>query len=320
MMKSTTLHKLSLFTSLFAVAAFFVAVIVGYGTYDASERLKKEYQYELEALRREVARLNNELTTIAGKIPESQTQSTETIFHKTPGAEQPTNKRASSKTTALQPEVLNRLQEIVESTGLDQLATRENIDPDILREIYDQYTERKQITAYRQSLLEQNNQMHSIDAQHYDKELHELYQQAHLRRIRDLIDEDSEKAFNIMVEKYPEANATAMVIAERALSSAWRRNTADVEKYYNMLQENPNEDFLNVVIDRGIEAVPNIERYLAWQYMSEGRNKEAAYLIESLERNYAESLVLVRGGGGRPRWVPVSEVVPILKQQNELER
>jgi len=320
MVKDILLHKLGLVISIFAVAACFVAVIVRYRSYNAAEQYKNAYQSELEALRREVDGLNKKLKTITGKSIQTQMPSTESISQRTAGDDQPLDSKALSKRTAMQQESLTRLQRIVESTGLDQLATRENIDPEILQEIYEQYTERKQVASHRQNLLEQNSQMHSDDAENYDKELNTLYQRAHLRTIRDLHNEDSKKAFNLMLEKYPEANATGMVIAERALFSAWRRNAEDVEKYYNMLQENPNENFLNVITDRGIEAVPNLERYLAWQYMKGGRNKEAAYLIESLERNYPESLLIVRRGMGRPRWVPASQVVPKLKQQNELAR
>jgi len=54
--------------------------------------------------------------------------------------------------------------------------------------------------------------------------------------------------------------------------------------------------------------------------MKEGRNREAAYIIESLESNYPEGLLFVRRPGDRSNWMPVSEVVPRLKQQNKPAR
>ncbi len=320
MMKNSILYKFSLFTSFFAVAVCVVAVIVSYRAHNASKQLQKEYRYEMETLRREITKLKKDLIASTNKIAQTRAQSTETTSHQSSDTKQTTDKTALEKTSVLQKEALTRLQQIIESTGLDQLAMEENIDPDILREIYDQYAERKQVASHRQHLLERNNQLLSDDAKQYDEEVNTLYQQAHLRRRRDLFDKEYEKAFKQMVEKYPDAYATAMVIADRALFSAWNRNTADVEKYYDMLQGSTNENFLKVVTERGVEAVPNIEHYLVRQYMREGRNEEAAYFIESLERNYPENLLFVRRPGSRPGWESVSQVVPILKQQNKLSR
>jgi len=113
-----------------------------------------------------------------------------------------------------------------------------------------------------------------------------------------------------MLAKYPDAYATGMVIAERALRSAFRRDTVEMEKYYKMLRE--NESFSNVVTDRGIEAIPNVEYYLANQYVREGRSGDAHLMLESLEKNYPESLLFVRRRGRGLTWQPVSQVVPRL--------
>jgi len=319
-MKNSILYKFSLFTSLFAIAACSVTVIVSYRAHNALEQLQKEYRYEMKTLRREITKLKKDLVARTNKLNQKRVQSTETRFQQNSDTKQTTDKTTLGKISAIQKEALTRLQQIIESTGLDQLAMEENIDPDILREIYDQYAERKQVVSHRQHLLERNNQLLSDDAKRYDEELNTLYQQAQVRRRSDLFNKESEKAFKQMIEKYPEAYATAMVIAERALYSAWNRNTADVEKYYDMLQGSINENFLNVVTKRGTEAVPNIEHYLVRQYMREGRNEEAAYFIDSLEKNYPENLLFVRRPGSRPGWEPVSQVVPRLKQENKLSR
>ena len=123
--------------------------------------------------------------------------------------------------------------------------------------------------------------------------------------------EDREKAFNELLIKYPDAYATGMAIAERALRSAFRRNDADVQNYYNMLQE--NEYFSNIVTDRGMEAMPSLESYLAYTHIRDGRVEEATVLIQSLEGNYPGSYVLIRGNDRRMKWVPASQVVQNLK-------
>jgi hypothetical protein len=118
--------------------------------------------------------------------------------------------------------------------------------------------------------------------------------------------------------KYPDANATGMAIAERALFSGFRNNTSDVEKYYDLLRR--NENFLNVVTDRGVEAMPNIEFYLARQYLRQGNTDNALALLESLEKNYPDSRLFTGRFGGSQRWQPASQVIPSLRQEAELAR
>jgi len=125
--------------------------------------------------------------------------------------------------------------------------------------------------------------------------------------------ETREKAFEEMLEKYPNAYATAKVIAERAVRSAFRRNTTAVEEYYNLL--NQNNKFSTVTTDRGMEVLPNIEHYLAQQYLRDGRVEDARVLRDSLELNFSDSYILTREPGSGWKWLPVSQVLSKLDQQ-----
>jgi len=53
--------------------------------------------------------------------------------------------------------------------------------------------------------------------------------------------------------------------------------------------------------------MPNIEYYLASQYLRQGNNYDATVLIDSLVINYPDSLVFSRRTGGGRRWQPVSQ-------------
>jgi hypothetical protein len=102
-----------------------------------------------------------------------------------------------------------------------------------------------------------------------------------------------------------------MAIAERALRSAFRQKSNDVEEYYGMLRE--NDMFSTIVTDRGMEAMPNLENYLAYSYIREGRVEEAQIFIESLESKYANSFVLTRGADRRFKWLPASQAADNLR-------
>ncbi|MDP2644218.1 MAG: hypothetical protein Q8P24_04715 [Desulfobacterales bacterium] len=205
-----------------------------------------------------------------------------------------------------------RLGKIIAATGLDQLAGIENIDPDILKEIYDDRAGRRTFDSRRDLLQEQNRQLHLADQQRYDQGLDQLYQRARFRMGRGAINPDSDQAFNEMREKYPDAYATAMVTAERALFYA-RRNTEEAEKYYTMLRGSKNESYANIITDRGIEAMPNIEFNLMRRYVRDGRVEDATFLAESLKTNYPDSLLPMGRGPAGVRWQTVSQAISGLR-------
>jgi hypothetical protein len=138
-----------------------------------------------------------------------------------------------------------------------------------------------------------------------------LYDRAQLRRRGVGNPEDQENAFNEMLAKFPDAYATGMAIAERGLRSAFLRKGDDVKEYYSMLSE--NDKFSNIVTDLGTEAMPNLENYLAYSYIQEGRVEDALVFIGLLERKYANSFVLTRGADRRLKWIPASQAAENLR-------
>jgi tetratricopeptide (TPR) repeat protein len=303
-MKYYTFILLGVFFSVIICAALFFS----YSAYIASNRIEKNFGHSIGELEQEVSRLKAQLLTARNRTENNSAQTyTKTGSTVTAGSK----KDAVGKERA----AIKRLEKIVESTGLEQLAENQNMDPTILLEIYDEYADRKQVDQRREQQLENNRDLHKADADQYGEELMALYERARLRRGGGTDRQDRESAFAELIANYPEAYATGMAIAERALVSGFRRNTSEVEKYYDMLRE--NENFSHIVTDRGVEAMPNVEYYLARQYLRQGDNDNALTLIESLEKNYPDSLLFTgRSGGGR-RWQPVSQVVTNLRQKVE---
>jgi hypothetical protein len=89
------------------------------------------------------------------------------------------------------------------------------------------------------------------------------------------------------------------------------RKDKNVEEYYNMLGE--NDKFQNIVTDRGTEAIPNLENYLAQRYIRIGRLEDAQIFIESLETKYANSLIVSKGPHHRIKWIPASQTAENLR-------
>ena len=305
--------KKSKYYSLILLGVFFSVIIgtalfISYSSYVASNRVEKKIEKSLGELAQEVNRLKARLETARNQTEDNSTQTYTKISSAV---------TAGSKKNAVAKEQLaiRRLEKIVESIGLEQLAANQNMDPTILSEIYDEYADRKQVDQRRAQQLKNNRDLHKADADQYGEELMALYERARFRRRGSADTQESDNAFAELIAKYPEAYATGMAIAERALVSGFRRNTSEVEKYYDMLRENDN--FSHIVTDRGVEAMPNVEYYLARQYLRQGDNDNALALIESLEKNYPDSLLFTGRTGSGSRWQPVSPVITNLRQQVE---
>ena len=306
-MKNIRQYALILLALLISVAAG-AALFFSYNAYTSSIEVEKNYRQSLGQLNQEIAALKAQLATIQVQAEVGSTQT----LSKTGNAVTLKNKGDS---LVSQRNAVLRLEKIVESTGLEQLAAKEDMNPALLSEMYAEFADRRQTGMQHEQLLQINAELHKADVDRYGPELMALYEQARLRRRGDTDRQESDRAFAELLAKYPDAYATGMAIAERALISGFRRDTVEVEKYYDMLRQ--NENFSNVVTDRGVEAVPNIEYYLARQYLRQGSIDSALPLIESLEKNYADSRLFTGRFGSRQRWQPVSQVIPTLRQEAE---
>lgn len=222
--------------------------------------------------------------------------------------------------TTLEDEV-SRLARVLDTTGLEQVATNE-VDPQALRDVLTEYSERRQIAQVQERLQQRNEELHAEDQKVYGEELNRLYEQARFRWGRDRgSDEEREKAFQELVQKYPDAHATAMIAAERAVGALFRDNIEDAERYYAFLQSNPK--FAGTVTDWGVEAMPAIQAGLARMYLRQNRRQDAERLINDLEQNYGDSYIFTMGGGGRrggrrgfePRWERGSAVAQSLRER-----
>ncbi len=275
------------------------SIFFSYRVYISSKKLVTEYRDDLAALRQSYAELEKQYISAENSIGPSP-------FKKPPLATRSENESDSGQRKKVQ-----QLAEIISSTGLDQLAANEDLDPTILSKIYEDYALQDMVSTYREQTLARNRELHQLDRSQYNEELMDLYDRARLRRRGAGNPEDREKAFNEMLAKFPDAYATGMAIAERGLRAAFLRKGNDVEEYYNRLSE--NDKFQNIVTDRGMEAMPNLENYLARRYIREGRFEDAQVFIESLESKYANSFIISRGPNRRIKWIPATQAAENLR-------
>lgn len=205
-------------------------------------------------------------------------------------------------------ERLAKLEGVVERAGLDKLSQSGQLDPEFLASMHTDYASRKQVSEYRFKILARNEAQHQADAQKYDaKTLSQLYDVARGRG------QDSDKALTVLTEQFPDANATGMALAERALQAAMQVDTPSVEEYYTALVR--SGAFSGVVTDMGVEAVPSLQNYLIGQYLKEGRTAEAEALLNQMSAADQSSYVADRGQSGEPEWYPVGTVVENLRQE-----
>jgi len=292
-----------------------VSIFFSYRVYVSSKKLVTEYRDDLSTLHQSYAELEKQFTNIRKEQKLFKSQYAEKQFGHSLSKSTSPALGGKDKSGSDQQKKIEQLEKIINSTGLDQLAISGDLDPTILSKIYEDYALQDQMNIYREQILERNRELHQLDQKQYDEELAALYDRARLRRRGVGNAEDREKAFNEMLTNFPDAYATGMVIAERGLRSAMMRKGDNVQEYYDMLRK--NDKFSNIVTDRGAEAIPNLENYLANSYIREGRVEEALVFIESLEGQYANSFVITRGADRRLRWVPAWQAAENLRNLTE---
>jgi hypothetical protein len=293
------IKNVSVIVAVLSAVICLVSIFFSYRVYVSSKKLVTEYRDDLAALRQSYAGL------------EKQYKSAENTIGRSSSEKSPLASRSEDESASDHRKKVQQLAQIISSTGLDQLAASEDLNPTILSKIYEDYASQDQVSNYREQALARNRELHQLDRNRYNEELMALYDRARLRRRSAGNAEDQEKAFNEMLARFPDAYATGMAIAERGLRSAFLQKGNDAEEYYNTLRD--NDKFQNIVTDRGTEAMPNLENYLARRYIREGRVEDALVFIESLEGNYANSFILSRGPNRRLKWIPASQAAENLR-------
>lgn len=282
-----------------------------------SNRYEHELRRELAMLREQLEALRatwqHEMSTLSNRLAALETRQ---LSMPAPKADAVIDDdMLVTAMTTLEDEV-SRLARIVDRTGIEDIVTNQ-VDPRALQDVLREYTERRQLAQIQQQLQQRNATFHAEDRKVYGEELHQLYERARFRWGRGRGNrEERERALQELLQKYPEAHATAMVVAEHALGALFRGSLEDAERYYAILQSNPK--FAGIVTDWGIEAVPAIQTGLAHAYLQRNRQREAQQLLDSLEQNYRDSYILVPGGprgGFAPRWERVGDVVSRLRER-----
>jgi len=293
------IRNVSVIVAVTSAVICMASIFFSYRVYISSKMLVTEYRDDLSALRQSL------------EEHEKQYKSAENNVGQSPLKKSLLSSRSEDESASDHRKKVQQLAQIISSTGLDQLAVSEDLDPTILSKIYEDYALQDLVSNYREQTMARNSELHQLDRNQYNEELMALYDRARLRRRGAGNAEDQEKAFNEMLTKFPDAYATGMAIAERGLRSAFLRKGNDVEEYYNMLRE--NDKFHNIVTDRGTEAKPSLENYLAYSYIRQGRVEDAQVFIESLESKYANSFIVSRGPNRRLKWIPASQAAENLR-------
>ncbi len=298
------------FAALFSVAVCIVAGVVSYRAHTASQRAEGMAMHRIDALQEKLGGLESRIARLAENRIGSAGLTMPIVNQE--GAVK-SGKRKDMSGGAYQDE-LERLKQIVDAAGLEKLTEEGNVDLSFLKDMSDRRSGRLKMMSYRQDLLKKNEQYHAADADQYDEGLSAMYKRARFRRGDDPDAKDRIDAFDEMLEKYPDAYATASLIAERALLGTLKRDSQQVEQYYGKLVSGEHGDFPNIITNQGMEALPAIETYLARQYIRDGRTADAETLIDSLEQNYANSLIFTgrRGRSGAP-YQPISNIIPQLR-------
>jgi len=293
---STASHSSSTFIVL--GIALLACASVGYLAIRAQRtatRLENRLVPQLDTLAAQLARTQQQLA----QLDEALAQATQAASRAMLAAGAPDGEQGMADSLVALEGSVSRLEQIMDTTGIEGAATNATADPTALSAMLDEYTQRKEIQTLQQTMQKRNAEQHQIDKQKYGEEVAALYEKARFRwgrgRGRDNNNQERDAAIDALAKQYPDANATGMVLAERAIGSMFHGNFTDAEKYYAQISNNRNYD--NVVTDWGMEAVPMLQYNLAKYYIDQNRRGDAERMLDSLEQKYPQSLLITMGHG-----------------------
>ncbi len=292
--------KINQYTSaialLLSAGAFIFAGIIGNKAYKEISVIKKTSAgKQIMVLQEKISMFEGQLTALSNSLASLDQRSVERPSTRAAAGTGDISAHMSDILVAMNDSMF-QLEQIVDASGMKTIATNDAVDQSIMKQVYDEYYERKLIATHRERMEEMNQALHTADTETYDEELKDLYEEARFVWGRKDNPEQREVAMKELLEKYPDANATGMIIAESAMMSALKNNLEDAERYYGMLAENDN--FSDIVTDWNLKAVPTMQYYLAGQYIDKGRPDDARRMINALTRNN-ETMIFVGGGGSK---------------------
>jgi hypothetical protein len=162
--------NISVTVAVFSALICLASIFFSYRVYVSSKKLVTEYRDDLTALRQSYAELEKQYKSAENNLGPSP-------FKKPPLATGSENASESDQRKKIQ-----QLAQIIRSTGLDQLAANEDLDPSILSKIYEDYALQDMVSTYREQTLARNLELHQLDRSQYNEELMALYDRARLQR------------------------------------------------------------------------------------------------------------------------------------------
>lgn len=319
-MKDLNDYKIGLCFALFSIVVFIVTGFFSLSAYNSSKDFEKQFAYSIQVLKQDIGRLESHIEEFGNLMKEKQLHLSTSNLKDDTKASSVIMRKAKKEKTNSQSEKLKKIEEIMKSTGLDRLAVRNDIDPEVIQELYEIRSEEKKIQSqlnyFREKIVEQRQ----YDKDKYDEELNDLYQRALPRRFGDKIsDEERENAFNELMDKYPDSYAAAKVVSVKAIISARNSDIERAEKYYNMLVDMQDRKTDRVMLNNGLEAMPTVGHVLVRSYYRSGRTEELKMMVKSLEENYYDSLYRIRSPNG-PRLVNGEEAIAGIRRRTGIEQ
>ncbi len=300
----------SLVPVIIAITACLITVIIAVHSTSSAKKYKTQNEQKLQNVLSTMVKISNRLNAISNKLYSAQPK----FIVKSSGNSSESGDQTKDWLNLLDSD-LDKMENLLAKTGIDQLATNKNVSAEMLGEMVEEYAQQKKEKDFKEMLKQTNAEFHKADKEKYDEKITALYDKAKFRW-RNRNNKESEKAFNTMLKEYPDSYATGMLIAEKAISSGFRNNLNDAEKYYNMLSENKNFD--NIVVDWGIEARPAIQYGLANKYIEQKRYDDAKKMIDDLQQyGNNDDYIFVRSGrrGRGMSWQPKSDVINSLNKK-----
>lgn len=186
---------------------------------------------------------------------------------------------------------------------LDQLVDDVEDVVGTLKEMVNNYEERENTINQMIDSQEIASEQIKKDKKKYGKKFNDLlsstqiYQTGNKEADEEAL-EERRKTLIKLFEDYPDSYMAARVAFSSLAQYAAKNDVDKVEIYYDTILDMQNTKSDSIVLNSGLEVVPNSAFTLAWTYLRAGQIQDSKEIVMSLEDYYPDSFYAVRSPGG----------------------
>ena len=189
---------------------------------------------------------------------------------------------------------VKKLEEFLTDSEVEQLSDEVGVAQNVLKSMVKDYATKEMIRYNMNDGKKIASEQIQKDIEQYGEKFKQLRSQAARMGVTP---EEKSKIFDEILDSYPDSYSSAKILYGEILKSSLNKDIDKVEEYYNRIWDIQDTKSDTILVNDGLEVVPNSALMLAQTYYRTGQIEDAKRVVMYLEDNYSDSLYFFKPPG-----------------------